>query len=558
MRVSGFKVSSIHENGSLASKNVMYVLGAEGHAKESLLDAFGNGEIPITSEEWQDFIVQQYVEGDLTADDIKALSVYGNVFNESVRVGAVQKIKNFLNTQSPDNIDSRFKKSRIIQTATPPASKTTPPVRFAEPPTGTSPRNSLPITSHNGYAATYTPPPEIQRKEEGGITRNFYDYEGPSVPIPKSKPQLDEKQASNLRADGDSTQYSAIGLLPEGVQIILKDRIRGFEDASAALAAGTAPAEISRDSKKSSSRGANTERGPVAVPVPRPRPQLTPVKQGVLKGMPDDERLVLAAEFMARKGRKETDAAEAAMIERMEVQRQMAQDLADLKAGKPSTVWKEASYPKAVRDVLGEEAYQSFVDERLEAGLLSHATAGLHLMQNADLQRIADGTAEIKPPHEKLAELMTPKVLAAAAARATDILQMRRAKPSDAVLLSSDLAKRKAQFDASFDTGAAVDGDDMAAFLFYLETAQREIGTAEANIEPIPQSWAKQVAARFATPLAGGGTDTPDRRSREAEIKQQYAELQQSFGPRTDDVIAYSLGRFGGSQAVPSGDNRAG
>ena len=303
--------------------------------------------------------------------------------------------------------------------------------------------------------------------------------------------------------------------------------------------------------------GTNNEQEPVEVPVPRPRPQLTPVKQGVLKGMPDDERLVLTAEFMALTGRKETDAAEAAMIERMEVQRKMAQDLAGLKAGKLSTVWKETGYPKPVRDVLGEEAFQSFVDDRLEVASIAHASSGLHLLQDADLAGIADGTSPVTPADKNAAALITPKVQAAVAKSARTVLDLRQRTPAEAVLLSGQLGKRKAQFDASFDSGAAVDGDEMAAFLFYLETAQREIGTAEANIEPIPQSWAKQVAARFATPLAGGAAAT-DRRSREAEIKQQYAELQQSFGPRTDDVIAYSLGRFGGNQATPSGDNRAG
>nr|WP_306267649.1 hypothetical protein [Pararhizobium sp. IMCC3301] len=364
--------------------------------------------------------------------------------------------------------------------------------------------------------------------------------------------QSADREAAQKSFDTGLSQAD-LELMPEGVKQAMEMQTLKREVTAAAAefaAASGAAGENAGAIENGAVNGTNNEQEPVVVPTPRPRPQLTPVRQGVLKGMADDERLVLAAEFVAHKGRTETDAAEASMIERMEVQRKMAQDLADLKAGKLSSVWKEAGYPKAVRDVLGEEAYQSFVDERLEAGLLSNATAGLHLMQNADLQGIADGTAEIKAPHEKLAELMTPKVLAAAAARATDILQMRRAKPSDAVLLSADLAKRKAQFDASFDTGAAVDGEEMAAFLFYLDAAQREIGTAEANIEPIPQSWAKQVAARFETPLASGAA-TPDRRSRETEIKQHYAELQQSFGPRTDDVIAYSLGRFASDAKPP-------
>ena len=346
-------------------------------------------------------------------------------------------------------------------------------------------------------------------------------------------------------------------LLPDGVRRKLEAQSWLVEPVSAGSIGTAKSGDETVIAQNDMADGTNNEQELVAVPVPRPRPQLTPVKQGVLKGMPDDERLVLAAEFMALTGRKETDAAEAAMIERMEVQRKMAQDLADLKAGKLSTVWKETGYPKPVRDVLGEEAFQSFVDDRLEVASIAHASSGLHLLQDADLAGIADGTSPVTPADKNAAALITPKVQAAVAKSARTVLDLRQRTPAEAVLLSGQLGKRKAQFDASFDSGAAVDGDEMAAFLFYLETAQHEIGTADANIEPIPQSWAKQVAARFATPLAGGAA-APNRRSREAEIKQHYTELQQSFGPRTDDVIAYSLGRFGGNQATPSGDNRAG
>ncbi|MEH6727433.1 MAG: hypothetical protein V7703_14820 [Hyphomicrobiales bacterium] len=256
--------------------------------------------------------------------------------------------------------------------------------------------------------------------------------------------------------------------------------------------------------------------------------------------MSEDGRLILAAEMAGFEGRRQTDATEALRKARFDVQRNMALDLEDIKAGRLSTVWTEYGYPKPVRDLLGEKAYQSFVDDRLEAGMVSHAKSGLHLMQDGVLQRIADGTTIPEAPHEKLAKLMTPKVLAATAERARAILEMRRTNPSDSVLLSDDLSQRKARFDAAFEAGETVDPDEMDAFLFYHEAAQREIGIAEAAIEMLPTSWARQVADRFDTLSADNGTPT-DRRAREAELKQLYDALQVRFGPRTDAVIAYSL-----------------
>ncbi|WP_306257784.1 hypothetical protein [Pararhizobium sp. IMCC21322] len=122
----------------------------------------------------------------------------------------------------------------------------------------------------------------------------------------------------------------------------------------------------------------NNEQSPVEPPIPRPRPKLNPITEGYLKDMPDDGRLILAVEMVGFNGRKEADKAEAERMARFDVQRKMAQDLEDVKAGKVSTVWDRYGHPKAVPDLLGEEAYQSFVDDRLEAGLISNATAGLH------------------------------------------------------------------------------------------------------------------------------------------------------------------------------------
>lgn len=331
-------------------------------------------------------------------------------------------------------------------------------------------------------------------------------------------------------ADFEAAMRQDIDLLPDGVR-------KGFDR---------------RRSQIDSTNGTNNEQLPEVSPTPRPRPKLNPITEGFLKDMPDDGRLVLVAEMAGLKGRKDTDKAEAERLARFDVQRKKAQDLEDIKAGKLSTVWDQYGHPKAVRDLLGEEDYQSFVDDRLEAGLIFHATAGLHLLQDKDLFGIADGTTALEAPHDKLTELMTPKVLAAAAERARDILDMRRTKPSEAVLLSVDLRNRKAQFDAAFEANEAVDAEEMDAFLFYHEAAQREIGIAEPAIEIVPPRWASQVAARFEMPQADNGTPT-DRRAREAELKQHYTELQQSFGQRTDDVIAYSLARTASNGALPSG-----
>lgn len=286
--------------------------------------------------------------------------------------------------------------------------------------------------------------------------------------------------------------------------------------------------------------GTSTETMSETVPILRPRPKLNPVAEGILTDMSDEERLILVAEMAGFNGRRQTDTAEALRKTRFDVQRSMALDLEDIKAGRLSTVWTEYGYPKPVRDVLGEEAYQSFVDDRLEAGMISHATAGLHLMQDGALQRIADGTTIPEAPHDKLAELMTPKVLAATAERARAILEMRRTNPSDSVLLSADLSQRKARFDAAFEAGETIDPDEMDAFLFYHEAAQREIGIAEAAIEMLPTSWARQVADWFDALPADTGTPT-DRRAHAAELKLLNSALKDWFGPHTDAVIAYSL-----------------
>ncbi|MGJ8531531.1 MAG: hypothetical protein ACSHYC_05060 [Alphaproteobacteria bacterium] len=392
----------------------------------------------------------------------------------------------------------------------------------------------------------------------GGAT---YKHNEVTPPIPVHRPTTEtERQKDGRQGFYNSNRFEGL-VLPASFQKGISasdptpedDLINRLATSDIVQALPGVGAALERRSKIVSAQlesGTNNEQSLVSTPIPRPRPKLNPITEGYLKDMPDDGRLILAAEMVGFNGRKEADKAEAARLARFDVQRKMAQDLEDIKVGKVSTVWDRYGHPKAVRDLLGDEAYQSFVDDRLEAGVIAHATAGLHLLQDAELFGIADGTTKLEAPHEKLAELMTPKVLAAAAERARDILDMRQTKPSEAVLLSSDLSNRKAQFDAAFDANEAVDAEEMDAFLFYHEAAQREIGIAEPTIEMIPPRWAGQVAARFETPQADNGTPT-DRRAREAELKQHYTELQQSFGPRTDDVIAYSLARTASNGALP-------
>ncbi|WP_306257779.1 hypothetical protein [Pararhizobium sp. IMCC21322] len=382
---------------------------------------------------------------------------------------------------------------------------------------------------------------------EGMVDEDNQAIPLPQTPIRRSTPVTSDRQGFRNPVDIDDLikpasyqkQNSALNRVGESEMI----RRIGTADIGEFLpGVGRALEQRSKVVSDQLVEGTNNEQLPEVSPLPRPRPKLNPITEGYLKDMPEDGRLILAAEMVGFNGRKKTDKAEAERLARFDVQRKMAQDLEDIKVGKVSTVWDRYRHPKAVRDLLGEEAYQNFVDDRLEAGIISNATAGLHLLQDAELFGIADGTTALEAPHEKLTELMTPKVLAAAAERARDILDMRRTKPSEAVLLSPDLSNRKAQFDAAFDANEAVDAEEMDAFLFYHEAAQKEIGIAEPAIEMIPPRWASQVAARFEAPQAGNATPT-DRRAREAVLKQYYTELQQSFGPRTDDVIAYSLAR---------------
>ncbi len=117
------------------------------------------------------------------------------------------------------------------------------------------------------------------------------------------------------------------------------------------------------------------------------------------------------------------------------------------------------------------------------------------------------------------------------------------------MLLSTELAKRKEAFDAAFEANEPVDADEMDRFLFYFEAAQKEIGIAEPAIELIPPNWASQVAERFEMPDTGNGTPT-NRREHKAALKQQYTDMQNTFGRRTDDVIAYSLARTASNGAL--------
>lgn len=333
----------------------------------------------------------------------------------------------------------------------------------------------------------------------------------------------------NRHAELEAALGLYVDLLPDGVRKGLERRNRRIEQFN----------------------GTNNEQSPAEPPIPRPRPKLNPITEGFLKDMPDDGRLVLVAEMAGQQGRKNADTAEAERLARFDVQRQKVRDLDDIKVGKLSTEWDLYGYPKAVRDLLGEEDYQNFVDDRLEAGLIFHATAGLHLLQDRDLFDIAEGTTQLEAPHEKLAELMTPKVMGAAAERAREILALRKENPSEAVLLSSELAKRKEAFDAAFEANEPVDAEEMDRFLFYFEAAQKEIGIAEPAIEMIPPKWASQVAERFNIPQTSNGTPT-DRRAREATLKQQYKDMQNIYGQRTDDVIAYSLARTASNGVVSS------
>ncbi|MCR9239118.1 MAG: hypothetical protein NXI17_20820 [Alphaproteobacteria bacterium] len=515
---AGTLTHQIHNIGDLASNDVRFLMGAQGHSRQSLIDAFDRGEAPVLATDWREFLREQIIDEKLTLLDFNSLHNLGGVVISSVLDGVSHDLEEFFDPQGTDFLVERRMREALAPKLPIDQKQTIPPITYS--------RNSAVKKAGIGT--------QLEKDDLDGLItlQRKTDQSAAGLQRKTAFGRINETDAL-VTAERQSVGLEAamgldIDLLPDGVG-------KGFDR---------------RRSQIESANGTNDEQAPVEPPIPRPRPKLNPITEGYLKEMPDDGRLILAAEMVGFNGRKEADKAEAARMARFDVQRKQKRDLEDIKVGKVSTVWDRYGHPKAVRDLLGDEAYQSFVDDRLEAGVISNATAGLHLLQDAELFGIADGTTTLEAPHEKLAELMTPKVLAAAAERARDILDMRRTKPSEAVLLSSDLSNRKAQFDAAFDANEAVDAEEMDAFLFYHEAAQREIGIAEPAIEMIPPRWASQVAARFETPQAGNGTPT-DRRAREVELKQHYTELQQSFGPRADDVIAYSLARTASNGALP-------
>ena len=139
-----------------------------------------------------------------------------------------------------------------------------------------------------------------------------------------------------------------------------------------------------------------------------------------------------------------------------------------------------------------------------------------------------------------------------AAERASSILEARRNEPAEAALMSGPMAEQKArlepmlmgegtsQSDLQNNEGddASPGPQDMDRFLSYLSVAQREQGTADADIEMIPKPWARQIRTRFEAALA---TKTANRFETEAAIMDHYTQLHKIFDSRTDDVIAYSL-----------------
>ncbi|AUQ66366.1 DUF2974 domain-containing protein [Phaeobacter inhibens] len=85
--LGGALVSSgnIHNLGDLLNDNVFFILGAEGHSRESLLEALlGGGQIPVSAEQWGAIIAEQLRTGELRPHELVGLMGGQQVFRDTV------------------------------------------------------------------------------------------------------------------------------------------------------------------------------------------------------------------------------------------------------------------------------------------------------------------------------------------------------------------------------------------------------------------------------------------------------------------------------------------
>lgn len=231
-----------------------------------------------------------------------------------------------------------------------------------------------------------------------------------------------------------------------------------------------------------------------------------------------------------------TQQARSTGVEKVEVKRQMENELALVRAtGQGSSSFDATN----VATILGEDDYVTFQRNYDVAQKTFTATDGIKTMAPEDMEnRLIENKADAASP-----DFADQQRIEAAVQKEIDRVTALRAKQPDQAAL--EYPEVKGVYSALQDKllNGNAEPAEVQGFVKTMLDTQAGFDVPPAARAPIPHEWAMEVGRSLSRVPDSTGKNAQDVR---ATVQAQYEALKQYFGDYTDEVIVYALSEYKG------------
>lgn len=262
---------------------------------------------------------------------------------------------------------------------------------------------------------------------------------------------------------------------------------------------------------------------------------VAPSMSGRYASMPFDKRQQFVRAADQAITQRYNAASKVDAVAKVEVRREMDNELASLSATGQSTGFDETR----IATILGEDDYLKFAENRDTTVKSFNAKQGIALMTPEEMgSRLEDYKAQAGSPNFASEQ----RVERAVEDEIERVTRLRAKDPAKAALEFPDVAEAYSEVQTSLSTGA-VDADTVQTLVKLMLEKQAQFNIAPEARAPIPRDWAMQIGQSL--------TRVPELKGRNMEevrnaITVQYQALQQYFGEFTEEVIIHSLSEYKG------------
>lgn len=225
----------------------------------------------------------------------------------------------------------------------------------------------------------------------------------------------------------------------------------------------------------------------------------------------------------------------ATAVQKVQLQQQMANELASLAATGKTTGFDETQ----VATVLGEDDYLKYTEKKQLQQRMFTAKQDIPTMSSDEMAARIDDY-DTRPGAATFAA--DQEVKDAVVKEVDRVTKLRANSPDKAALMYPEVNEAYQTVQTGISTNN-LSPDDVQRFVKLMMEKQAEFNIKPEARAPIPKTWAMEIGRSFSRTPELGGRNAADVR---ASVAAQYQSLQSIFGEYTEEVIIHALSEYKG------------